>query len=146
MSDATNGGGAAAKRSNPSRLWTLKGVQVLATGSHAPDQVVSNEQLAERLGFDADWIVQRTDIRQRRHAAAGEASSHIATEAARRCLEHAECPPDDVDLLLLATSTPDYICPATANLVQERLGLRCGAADMMAACAGFMYAMVTGQM
>ena len=128
--------------SGRSRLGTLTGVQILATGSYAPEQIVRNEDLAE-LGYDADWILQRTGIRQRRHAPPGQATSDVAYEAAVRCLQAADVQPAEVDLILLATMTPDSPMPTTACLVQQRLGCVAPALEMNAACSGFMYAMVT---
>ncbi|MCA9246936.1 MAG: ketoacyl-ACP synthase III [Planctomycetales bacterium] len=126
-----------------SRIWELMGVQVLGTGSFVPDNVVRNEDLA-RLGYDDDWILQRTGIRERRHAPPEMATSHMAIEAGRRCIEDADVDPDSIDLLVLATLTPDRLMPATACTVQHGLGLRCPAFDVMAACAGFLYALTTG--
>ncbi len=122
----------------------LMGVEVLATGSYVPDPVVDNHQLAARLGFDSDWILQRTGIRQRRHCPPEMATSDMGYEAARRCLDNAGVAPNEVDLLLVATATPDVGAVSTACLVQNRLGLIAPAADMMNACAGFVYALVTG--
>lgn len=120
------------------------GVQVLATGSYAPEQVVSNDDLSKRLGFDSDWIIQRTGIRERRFAPPDMATSDLAAEASRRCLEKAGVSPDEVDLLIVGTFTPDMPCPSTACLLQDRLGIHAPAMDLHAACAGFMYALVTG--
>jgi 3-oxoacyl-[acyl-carrier-protein] synthase-3 len=120
------------------------GVRVVATGSYVPDSVVSNEHLHQRFGHDSDWIVKRTGIRERRHVLPHQATSDLCYEAARRCLDQAGVMSSDVDLLLLATFTPDMSFPATACLVQDRLKLTCGAVDLQAACAGFMYALVTG--
>jgi 3-oxoacyl-[acyl-carrier-protein] synthase-3 len=124
-------------------LPRLTGVQILATGSFAPPQVVTNAELAQ-YGYDADWIVQRSGIHERRRAAEGVASSDLAYEAAVRCLEQARVRADELDLIILATMTPDSPIPATACQVQRRLGGRAAAFDMGAACAGFMYALVTG--
>ena len=121
----------------------LTGVQVIGTGSYLPDKVVTNEDLAA-LGCDADWILQRTGIRERRHAPPEIATSDLAVEAAKRCIESAGVNPDDIDLLLLGTLSPDHLLPATACTVQDRLGLTCPAMDISAACAGFLYSMVTG--
>ena len=126
-----------------SPLRRLKGVQVLSTGSYVPENVVRNEDLAA-LGFDADWIVQRTGIRERRHALPEQTTSDLAVEAAQRCLAQADIDPQEIDLLLLGTMSPDYLLPATACTVQDRLGLRCAAMDISAACAGFLYSMITG--
>ncbi len=125
------------------RMGTLMGVQVLGTGSFLPDNIVRNDDLA-RLGCDADWIVQRTGIRERRHAPPGMATSDMAVEAARRCLDESDIDPAEIDLLLVGTFSPDYPLPSVACLVQDRLGLRCPAFDISAACAGFVYATVTG--
>lgn len=121
----------------------LTGVSVLGSGSHAPARVVTNRDLAS-LGCDEEWIVQRTGIHERRHVAPDEATSDLASAAARQCLEAAECPAADVDLLIVATFTPDMPVPSTACLVQDALGLRAGAMDLQAACSGFVYALTTG--
>jgi 3-oxoacyl-[acyl-carrier-protein] synthase-3 len=120
----------------------LMGVQVVGTGSYVPDNVVTNADLA-RLGCDADWIVQRTGIRERRHLPPEMSTGDMAINAAERCLAAAGISRDEVDLLILATFTPDQLLPATATTVQHRLGLNCGAMDLSAACSGFTYAMVT---
>ena len=121
----------------------LTGVQALGTGSFVPESVVRNEDL-EKIGFDADWIVQRTGIRERRWAKEGEATSDLAYQAALRCLDSAGVAPEQVDLILVATMTPDTPSPSTACQLQSRLGAIAPAVDLNAACAGFMYAMITG--
>lgn len=121
----------------------LTGVRIVGTGSFLPEKVVTNEDLAA-LGYDADWIVQRSGIRARRHAPPDMATSDMAMAAAERCIENSRVPREDIDLVLLATFTPDYLIPATACTVQNRLGLNCGAMDVSAACAGFLYALITG--
>ena len=126
-----------------SRMGRLMGIQVVGIGSSAPEAIIRNEDLAS-LGYDADWIVQRTGILERRHAPEGTATSDMAVEAARRCIDDAGVDPQDIDLLVLGTFTPDTLMPATACLVQERLGLRCPATDLHAACAGFIYALIFG--
>jgi 3-oxoacyl-[acyl-carrier-protein] synthase-3 len=126
-----------------SPLRRLTGVQIIGTGSYVPENVVTNEDLA-RLGCDADWIIQRTGIRERRHAPPEIATSDMAFAAAERCLQAAGVDRDRVDLLVLGTLSPDYLLPATAAAVQDRLKLNCPAMDVSAACAGFMYALVTG--
>jgi 3-oxoacyl-[acyl-carrier-protein] synthase-3 len=122
----------------------LTGVRVLGTGSYVPDVVLTNAQLHERLGFDSDWIVKRTGILERRHALPHQATSDLCHEAARRCIDRAGVKTADIDLLVLATFTPDMSFPSTACLVQDRLKLNCPAVEVEAACAGFMYAFVTG--
>ncbi|MFV0444915.1 MAG: 3-oxoacyl-ACP synthase III family protein [Planctomycetaceae bacterium] len=125
------------------RTASLLGVQIVATGSHVPSQVVSNSDLQTRLGFDPAWIEQRTGILERRHAPADIATSDLCVEAAQNCIRRAKVDPQQIDLLIVGTFTPDYHCPSTACLVQDRLGLDCPAFDAAAACAGFMYALVT---
>lgn len=124
-------------------LRRVTGVRLLATGSSVPDQIVRNEDLAA-LGCDPEWIVKRTGIHERRHAPAGAATSDLAYEAAERCLEQARVNPRDVDLILVATATPDTPMPSTACHLQRRLKSPAAAVDLNAACAGFMYALVTG--
>ena len=126
-----------------SPLRRLTGVQIIGTGSFVPDNVVTNEALAS-LGCDADWIIQRTGIRERRHAPPTMSTSDMAIAAAERCLASTDVDRSEIDLVVLATLSPDYLLPATATTVQDRLGLNCAAMDVSAACAGFMYAMVTG--
>src|SRR6478672_938261 len=133
------------------RIARLTGVQVIATGSYAPPAVVTNADLAAH-GYDADWIVQRTGILERRRAADNVAASDLAVEAAQRCLNSAAASQSrtydhvlgDVDLIILATMTPDSPIPSTACQLQKRLGCTAAAMDVGAACAGFMYALVTG--
>ncbi|HEV7280164.1 MAG TPA: beta-ketoacyl-ACP synthase III [Pirellulaceae bacterium] len=124
---------------------TLTGFRVLATGSYAPPEAVTNEALGE-LGYDADWIVQRTGIRARRRVAETVSASDLAYEAARACLDAADATPEEIDLILVATMTPDHKTPSTACLLQARLGATAPAMDLNAACSGFVYAMVTGGM
>ncbi len=125
------------------RIGTLTGIQILGVGSFAPDEIVRNEDLAE-LGYDADWIFQRTGIRERRRAPAEMSTSDMAYEASVRCLEQSQVPATQIDLIIVATVTPDTLMPSTACHLQRRLGCDAPAFDMNAACAGFMYALVTG--
>lgn len=126
------------------RCRHLPGLRLLGTGSYVPDGVVTNDHLHQRLGFDSDWIVKRTGILERRHALPHQATSDLCLEAAQRCIENAGVNPRDIDLLVLATFTPDMSFPSTACLVQNRLQLSCPAIEVEAACAGFMYALITG--
>jgi 3-oxoacyl-[acyl-carrier-protein] synthase-3 len=119
------------------------GVQVVGIGSSIPENAIRNEDLAA-LGYDAEWIVQRTGILERRHAEPGVATGDLAVEAARRCIETAGVDPRQIDLVLLGTLTPDMLLPATACLVQDRLGLSAPAMDIQAACASFVFALITG--
>jgi 3-oxoacyl-[acyl-carrier-protein] synthase-3 len=119
-------------------------VRVLATGSFVPEVVVDNQNLFERFGFDSDWIVKRTGILERRHAVPEQATSDLAYEAATRAMARAGVTARDIDLCLVGTFTPDYSFPSTACILQDRLKLVCPAVDLQAACAGFMYAYITG--
>lgn len=113
-------------------------------GTYLPERVVTNAELAAKVDTSDEWIVERTGIRQRHIAADGEFTSHLATEAARRALDDAGMPATDIDLIILATSTPDNTFPATATAVQAALGITGGAAfDVQAVCSGFVYALST---
>ncbi len=120
------------------------GVRILGTGSYVPDAIVSNEHLRQRFGFDSDWIVKRTGILERRHALPHQATSDLCHEAAVRAIDKAGVHPNDIDLVVLATFTPDMSFPSTACLVQDRLKLSAAAIEVEAACAGFLYALITG--
>ncbi|MEX0818573.1 MAG: beta-ketoacyl-ACP synthase III [Pirellulaceae bacterium] len=130
-------------QTNRRRFHSLTGVQVLGTGAFAPANIVHNDDLAE-LGFDADWIVQRTGIHERRHALPDEVTSDLAFHAAIQCLEEADVPIGDVDLILVGTVTPDRPMPSTACILQQKLGSNAPAFDLNAACSGFIYALATG--
>jgi 3-oxoacyl-[acyl-carrier-protein] synthase-3 len=117
--------------------------EILGTGSYLPRQVLTSSELARRLDIDDEWIVERTRIRERRIAAPDEATSDLATEAAWRALESAGISASDIDLIVLATSTPDQPIPATACHVQANLGAhRAVAFDVDSVCSGFVYAFV----
>lgn len=117
---------------------------VLGTGSYLPERVLTNDDLSRLVETSDDWIVQRTGIRERHIAADGETTADLGEAAARRALEDAGLGPDDIDLIVLATSTPDNTFPATAVEIQARLGVRRGAAfDVQAVCSGFVYALAT---
>lgn len=123
---------------------TLLGFQIVGCGSYLPDDVVTNDDLAINLGFDKDRIFQRTGIRQRRHAPDHMATSDLCYEAAQRCLRSAGVGVDEVDMVIVATFTPDMAFPATACILQNKLGVCSGAFDVQAACSGFIYALVIG--
>jgi 3-oxoacyl-[acyl-carrier-protein] synthase-3 len=113
---------------------------VRGIGSYLPAKVLTNADLAAMVDTSDEWIVQRTGIRQRHIAAEGEFTSDLATAAARRALENAGVEPSDIDLIVLATSTPDNTFPASAVTVQNSLGIHSGAAfDLQAVCSGFVY-------
>lgn len=121
----------------------LMGVRILSTGLFMPDNIVRNEDLGAQ-GYDSDWIIQRTGIKARRHVEPGQATSDLAIASAKDCLDRADVSVGDIDLILVATMTPDHFTPSTACLVQASLGATCGALDVNAACSGFLYALVTG--
>ena len=123
---------------------TAKRSVVLGCGSYLPQKVLTNAELAARIETSDEWIVQRTGIRQRHIAAEGEFTSHLAINAARAALEHAGLNAQEIDLIVLATSTPDNTFPATAVAVQNGLGIHHGAAfDLQAVCSGFVFALAT---
>jgi 3-oxoacyl-[acyl-carrier-protein] synthase III len=123
---------------------TLMRSVVLGCGSYLPSRVLSNEELARQVDTSDEWIVQRTGIRERHIAADGEMTSNLALAAARAALADAGVDAQTIDLIVLATSTPDYTFPATAVAVQAGLGITHGAAfDLQAVCSGFVYALAT---
>lgn len=120
---------------------TLRSVLV-GTGSALPQRAVSNAELAERVDTSDEWIVERTGIRSRHLAGEGETTSSLATDAARAALIAAGLEPADIGLIVLATCTPDQTFPASATIVQDRLGCHGGIAfDVGAVCSGFLYAL-----
>lgn len=117
-------------------------VCIAGTGSYLPAQVLTNDELAVSVDTSNEWIVSRTGIKERRIAAKDEFTSHMATHAARRALEQAGLAAEDIELIIVATITPDTPTPATACYVQQSLGAnRAVAFDISAACSGFLYAM-----
>jgi 3-oxoacyl-[acyl-carrier-protein] synthase-3 len=120
------------------------GIRIVGTGKYVPDAVVSNDHLHARLGFDSDWIVKRTGILERRHCLPHQATSDLCVEAAQDCFEKSGFSAKDCDLLVLGTFTPDMSFPSTACIIQDRIGLIGPAVEVEAACAGFMYALITG--
>jgi 3-oxoacyl-[acyl-carrier-protein] synthase III len=113
---------------------------VQGCGAYLPERVVSNDELAKKVETSDEWIQQRTGIKQRHIAADGEFTSHLAIKASQRALDHAGVKASDLDLIVLATATPDETFPATATRVQAALGMTKGAAfDVQAVCAGFVY-------
>jgi 3-oxoacyl-[acyl-carrier-protein] synthase III len=118
--------------------------QIAGCGAYLPERIVTNEELASRLDTTDAWIRQRTGIAERHIAAPGELTSDLAVAAAERALANAGMSGSDLDLIVLATATPDNTFPATATKVQARLGMKRGAAfDVQAVCAGFIFALAT---
>ncbi len=117
-------------------------VCIAGTGSYLPEKILTNDELAKRVDTSDEWIFSRTGIRARRIAAEGEHTSHMASAAARKALEQAGMEASEVQLIIVATITPDTITPATACYVQQQIGATNAVAfDISAACSGFLYAM-----
>jgi 3-oxoacyl-[acyl-carrier-protein] synthase III len=123
--------------------------RIVGTGGYLPEQALTNDELATRLAQEGvetsnDWIVSRTGIEQRHLAAPNTLTSDLALQACQRALEAANKSAQDIDLIILATSTPDYVFPSTACILQNKLGNRGAAAfDIQAVCSGFVYALTT---
>jgi len=113
-------------------------------GTAVPDQRLTNAELERRVDTSDAWIVERTGIRERRIAGAGESTATLAIEAGATAIKHAGVTPDAIDLLIVATATPEQPIPHTGAFVGDGLGLRCGSFDLNAGCAGFVYELVTG--
>jgi 3-oxoacyl-[acyl-carrier-protein] synthase-3 len=118
--------------------------RIVGTGSYLPQRVMTNDEFATRLDTSDAWIRERTGIAQRHIAEPSQTSSDLALEASRRALAAAGIGAGELDLILVATSTPDYIFPSTACLLQAKLGVKgCAAFDLQAVCSGFVYALAT---
>ncbi|MDH4173466.1 MAG: ketoacyl-ACP synthase III, partial [Betaproteobacteria bacterium] len=118
--------------------------RIVGTGSYLPPRVVGNAEFAGRLDTSDQWIRERTGIVQRHIAEESQASSDLALEASRAALQAASLAPGEIDLIIVATSTPDFVFPSTACLLQAKLGVRnCPAFDVQAVCSGFVYALAT---
>jgi 3-oxoacyl-[acyl-carrier-protein] synthase-3 len=121
--------------------------RIAGTGGYLPEKVLTNKDLESIVETSDDWIVARTGIRQRHIAADGEFASDLALQACRRALEAAGKAAEDIDLVVVATSTPDMVFPSSACILQAKLGVRRGAAfDLQAVCSGFVYALATADL
>jgi 3-oxoacyl-[acyl-carrier-protein] synthase-3 len=115
-------------------------VGIIGLGKYLPEKILTNQDLEKIVDTTDEWIISRTGIKERRMAKEGEATSDMATEAAKRALENAKLKPEDIDLIIVATITPDMFFPATACLVQQKIGARTVPAfDISVACSGFIY-------
>jgi 3-oxoacyl-[acyl-carrier-protein] synthase III len=122
---------------------TLRSI-VRGVGSYLPERIITNEELSRTIDTSDEWIQQRVGIKQRHVAAEGEFTSDLAVHAAKRALDDARLSPAEIDLIIVATTTPDLTFPATAAIVQQKLGMHHGAAfDIQAVCSGFVYGVVT---
>lgn len=117
----------------------MRGARITGYGTALPEKILTNADLEEMVDTNDEWIVERSGIRERR---IGGSTSGLAIEAAQKALDMAGVAPEEIDMLLLATTTPDDQVPGTAPTVQNELGLRCGAMDLNAACSGFVYGLV----
>ena len=119
-------------------IWS----RIIGTGSYLPPKVVTNDDLAKQMDTTDEWIRTRTGIRQRHIAEPSQASSDLGVEASRAALAAARIIPQEIDLIIAATATPDYIFPSTACIMQAKLGMKgCAAFDIQAVCSGFVYAL-----
>jgi 3-oxoacyl-[acyl-carrier-protein] synthase III len=138
----------ARKFKNPRARHDFQGrtCSIISVGSYVPERILSNADLEKMVDTTNEWILTRTGIKERRIAAQHQATSDLAAKAARLAMERARISPDEIDLIILATITPDMPFPSTACLVQEKIGARKAAAfDIQAACSGFIYALEIGQ-
>src|SRR5688572_23865341 len=117
---------------------------IAGTGSHVPERRLTNDDLSKMVDTSDEWITQRTGIKERRIAGAGDSTATLGTAAARRAIESAGLEPKDIELIVVATITPEMVFPSTACFIGAELGIPgVPAFDMSAACSGFIYAMVT---
>ncbi|MEM8844783.1 MAG: beta-ketoacyl-ACP synthase III [Pseudomonadota bacterium] len=116
--------------------------KIIGTGSYLPEKILTNKDLEAMVDTSDEWIQERTGIRERHIAAEGETTSDLGVIAARRAMDMAEKKPEDIDLIIVATTTPDKVFPSTACLIQKRLDIHgCAAFDVQAVCTGFVYAL-----
>ena len=119
--------------------------KIIGTGAYAPKRILTNADLEKMVETNDEWIQQRSGIRERHIVDDNEATSDLAVNAARQALERANLVPEDIDFIVVGTTTPDMFFPTVGNIVQQRLGFRrVGSVDMLAACAGSIYSMATG--
>jgi len=133
-------------RSSPRSSKPIRSVSIVGTGSYVPEKVLTNDDLSRMVDTSDEWITTRTGIKERRIAAKDETTSEMATKAALKAIEQAKIKASDIDLILVATATPDMIFPATACFVQTKIGAKKAAClDVSAACAGFLFALEIAQ-
>ena len=121
--------------------------RIAGTGSYLPEKVLTNHDLAKMVDTSDEWIVARSGIRERHIAAENEVASDLALAAGQRAIANSDLVPDDIDLIIVATTTPDMVFPSTACILQSKLGIAgCPAFDVQAVCSGFVYAMTIANM
>lgn len=133
---------------NPRACYNFQGptCSIAAVGAYVPQRILTNHDLEKMVDTSDEWITARTGIKQRRLAADNEYTSDMAAKAARQALQRAQVKPEAVDLIIVATTTPDMVFPATACLVQQKIGAtRAAGFDLQAACSGFVYGLEIGQ-
>ena len=133
-------------RSSPRSGKTHRTVSIIGTGSYVPEKILTNEDLSRMVDTSDEWITTRTGIKERRVAAKDEHTSDMAAKAALKAIEQANISPTEIDLILVATATPDMLFPATACFVQKNIGATNAAClDISAACAGFLFGVEIAQ-
>src|SRR5881392_2364962 len=133
-------------RSSPRSAELRRTVSIIGTGSYVPEKVLTNEDLSRMVDTSDEWITTRTGIKQRRIAAKDEQTSDMAAKAALKAIEQAKISPAEIDLILVATATPDMLFPATACFVQKKIGAtKAACLDISAACAGFLFGLEIAQ-
>jgi 3-oxoacyl-[acyl-carrier-protein] synthase-3 len=133
-------------RSRPRSAKATRTVSIIGTGSYAPEKILTNEDLSRMVDTSDEWITTRTGIKERRIAAKDETTSDMAAHAAQKAMEQASISAEEIDLILVATATPDMVFPATACFVQTKIGAKNAAClDVSAACAGFLFAVEIAQ-
>ena len=133
-------------RSSPRSVKPRRTVSIIGTGSYVPEKVLTNADLSRIVDTNDEWITTRTGIKERRIAAKDEYTSDMAAKAALKAIEQARIKPTEIDLILVATATPDMMFPATACFVQTKIGAtKAACLDVSAACAGFLFAVEIAQ-
>src|SRR2546429_8560486 len=133
-------------RSSPRSAKPLRTVSIIGTGSYVPERILTNADLSRMVNTSDEWITTRTGIKERRIAAKGEDTSDMATKAALKAIEQAKISPKEIDLIIVATATPDMLFPATACFVQKKIGAtKAACLDISAACAGFIFGLEIAQ-
>ena len=133
-------------RSSPRSAKPLRTVSIIGTGSYVPEKILTNADLSRMVNTSDDWITTRTGIKERRIAAKDETTSDMAAKAALKAIGQAKISPKEINLILVATATPDMLFPATACFVQKKIGATNAAClDVSAACAGFLFALEIAQ-